>query len=42
VPHCDIPAWTMFGVSMAGYNALISLALALASFVVASAPERKP
>lgn len=42
VPHCDIPAWTMFGISMAGYNALISLTLALASLAVATAPERKP
>lgn len=40
-PTCDTPAWTMFGVSMAGYNALLSAALALASFVVALAPERK-
>lgn len=41
VPHCDTPAWTMFGVSMAGYNALISLAMALASMILAFAPERK-
>jgi disulfide bond formation protein DsbB len=41
VPHCDQIAWQMFGVSMAGYNALISAALALASFIVALAPERK-
>ena len=40
-PKCDEIAWSMFGVSMAGYNALISLALALASLVVAAAPERK-
>lgn len=41
VPKCDEIAWSLFGVSMAGYNALISLALALTSFVVAAAPERK-
>ncbi len=41
VPSCDTPAWTLWGVSMAGYNALISLALALASFAVALWPERK-
>jgi disulfide bond formation protein DsbB len=35
VPRCDTPAWTMFGISMAGYNALISFFLMLASFVVA-------
>ncbi|MEI9995936.1 MAG: disulfide bond formation protein B [Rhizomicrobium sp.] len=29
VPHCDHPAWTLFGISLAGYNALISLAAAL-------------
>lgn len=26
VPRCDAPAWTLFGVSMAGYNALLSAA----------------
>src|SRR4029079_15444991 len=29
VPHCDIAAWRLFGISMAGYNALISLGPAL-------------
>jgi disulfide bond formation protein DsbB len=28
VPHCDIPAWTLFGLSLAGYNAIISLGAA--------------
>lgn len=42
VPHCDQIAWSMFGISMAGYNALISFTLALASFAIALAPERKP
>jgi disulfide bond formation protein DsbB len=28
VVRCDEPAWTMFGVSMAGYNLLFALALA--------------
>ena len=41
-PACDQIAWQMFGISMAGYNALISLLLALASFAVAIVPERKP
>ncbi|MBL8536335.1 MAG: disulfide bond formation protein B [Hyphomonadaceae bacterium] len=41
VPKCDQIAWSMFGISMAGYNALISLALALTSFCVALTPERK-
>jgi disulfide bond formation protein DsbB len=40
-PTCDTPAWTMFSISMAGYNALISLALALTSFLVAFMPERR-
>jgi disulfide bond formation protein DsbB len=42
VPRCDEIAWQMFGVSMAGYNALVSLLMALASFAVAALPERKP
>jgi disulfide bond formation protein DsbB len=41
-PSCDQIAWSMFGVSMAGYNALISLLLALTSFAIALLPERKP
>lgn len=41
VPKCDQIAWSMFGISMAGYNALISLLTALASFAVAVLPERK-
>jgi disulfide bond formation protein DsbB len=28
VPHCDIPAWTLFGISLAGFNALASLGAA--------------
>jgi len=40
-PACDEIAWQMFGISMAGYNALISLLLALASIAVAVLPERK-
>jgi disulfide bond formation protein DsbB len=42
LPQCDQIAWSLFGVSMAGYNAIVSLILALASFAVAAAPERKP
>lgn len=40
-PRCDEIAWQMFGISMAGYNAIISLALALASFWVALAGKRE-
>ncbi len=39
-PTCDTPAWVMFGISMAGYNALISFALAVASFAVGFMPGR--
>ena len=28
IVRCDVPAWTMFGISMAGYNILYALALA--------------
>ncbi len=41
-PACDEIAWQMFGISMAGYNAIASLLLALASFAVVVLPERKP
>lgn len=34
-PACDEAAWRMFGLSMAGWNALVSLALATVSFAVA-------
>lgn len=40
-PRCDEIAWQMFGISMAGYNAIVSLALALASFWVALAGKRE-
>ncbi len=36
VVRCDEPAWTMFGVSMAGYNAVVSAALAGASLFAAA------
>ncbi len=39
---CDAIAWQMFGVSMAGWNGIVSLLLAIASFAVALYPERKP
>lgn len=41
IPACDEIAWSMFGISMAGYNFLVSLAAALASFALALLPERK-
>jgi disulfide bond formation protein DsbB len=32
-PRCDEIQWEMFGISMAGYNALASLAMALAALI---------
>lgn len=40
-PRCDEIAWSLFGISMAGYNAIISLLLALASFWVALVGKRE-
>jgi disulfide bond formation protein DsbB len=40
VPRCDAASWMLFGVTMAGYNALISAAMALASLTIAFAAER--
>jgi disulfide bond formation protein DsbB len=39
VVRCDEPAWTLFGISMAGYNVLISLALA--AFSLTAGVRRK-
>ncbi len=35
VVHCDEIQWTLFGISMAGYNVMISLVLALFAFASA-------
>lgn len=40
VPQCDQPAWTMFGVSMAGYNLLACLVLAIYSALSARRARR--
>jgi disulfide bond formation protein DsbB len=40
-PQCDQPVWSLFGLTMAGYNALISAAMALASLTIAFSAERK-
>lgn len=53
VVRCDEPAWSLFGLSMAGYNAALSLVLGIASLVAArrlanrgvphrAAAQRKP
>lgn len=39
MPQCDVAAWRLFGLSMAGYNAIISLGLTVLS-VVAVRRER--
>ncbi len=35
VVRCDVVPWSLFGVSMAGYNVLASLGLAVASAIAA-------
>ncbi|MGD9979907.1 MAG: disulfide bond formation protein B [Hyphomonadaceae bacterium] len=42
LPRCDEIVWSLMGISMAGYNAIISLLLALASFAVALSGKREP
>jgi disulfide bond formation protein DsbB len=39
-PSCEEAAWRMFGISMAGYNVLISLVLAAISFYAATVRAR--
>lgn len=39
-PACDQAAWRMLGLSMAGWNALVSAALAAISFVAAGRERR--
>jgi disulfide bond formation protein DsbB len=41
VVRCDKIAWSLFGISMAGYNLLLSLALALFSSVAARSSLRR-
>ena len=40
-PRCDVAAWTMFGISMAGYNAIASCGLALLSLIASLRPRRR-
>lgn len=42
ITRCDVPQWTLAGVSLAGFNALFSLAGALAVAVLLLKPERGP
>ncbi len=41
VVQCDEAAWTLFGISMAGYNGLISAAMAIVSICVGIGGLRK-
>jgi disulfide bond formation protein DsbB len=41
-PKCDVAAWRMFGLSMAGYNFLVSLALAGFSLAAALRKGDRP
>jgi disulfide bond formation protein DsbB len=38
--RCDAPAWTLFGVSMAGYNALISIGAGLLTLALVATMRR--
>ena len=44
IPRCDAVAWSWLGISMAGWNALISFALAAFSLIAAKRPKdaRRP
>jgi disulfide bond formation protein DsbB len=41
VVRCDDVAWSLFGISMAGYNVLLSLGLALVAFAAARGGGRR-
>ena len=38
-PMCDVVAWSWLGISMAGWNALISVVLAVISLIASRRPE---
>ncbi len=41
--RCDEPAWTMFGISMAGYNFIYGVAAGIVLIVAAlGSPRREP
>lgn len=40
--RCDAPAWTLFGISLAGYNALASLAIAFMAFRPIAFTAKRP
>ena len=39
--RCDVPQWTLFGISLAGFNAILSLTGAVAIFVLAARGSRR-
>lgn len=39
---CDVAAWRLFGISMAGYNALFSLGAAGLAAILSMQPKRTP
>jgi disulfide bond formation protein DsbB len=41
VVPCDAAAWRLFGISLAGYNAIISLGLAATAFVLLAGSRRR-
>jgi disulfide bond formation protein DsbB len=42
VVMCDHAAWRLFGLSLAGYNAILSLALATAGLILVAGKKRAP
>ena len=42
VIRCDIAPWTLFGISLAGFNALLSIGSAVTIWTLLAAKERKP
>jgi len=42
IPQCNEVVWSLLGVSMAGWNAMISFALALISLLVLINAMRRP
>lgn len=41
IVRCDVPQWSLFGISLAGFNAIISLGGAVAVFVLALRGARR-
>lgn len=42
ITRCDVAPWSLFGISMAGYNGLLSVGAALAILGLLTAKGRKP